>query len=119
MYASAGSTSPLEELRARTSAVATAVVSSNGAVLAARLPEGVYADTLSIMCATAVGALETASRELGLPGVERIVLEGPDSFGLLVRISPSAILVVILPPGGDRARAEDEVKGFVARWGPS
>lgn len=103
----------LRDLKSRVGGIATALVARNGVVLSADLPEGVFAETFSVMCATILGAATTASRELSRTDPQRVVFEGPDSTTLIVGAGETALLVVVVDRTADSARVVSEVAKFV------
>lgn len=91
----------LRELRTSLGAIAAAVVSRDGLVVSADLPEGAYADTFAIMCATMLGAASTAHSELraGIP--DRIIVESDETRTIIVGAGRKALLVTVVGRGLD------------------
>jgi len=94
-------------------AIATAVVSRDGSVLAADLPADVSKETFSIMCATIHGAGMTVSNQLRRGGPGRIVLESDEGCVLITEAGRRALLVIVLPADGDLQATTDRLKPFV------
>lgn len=103
----------LRDLRTRVGGVATALVSRNGLVLLADLPEGVFSETYAVLCATIFGAAMTANHELNRAAPERIVVEGPDATTILVGTGESALLVTVVDSSADSVRVMSEMAKFV------
>jgi predicted regulator of Ras-like GTPase activity (Roadblock/LC7/MglB family) len=112
MMATASVGAVVKDLRARVSGLATALVSRDGQVLCADLPEGRYTETFAIMCATVFGAAATASQELDRAPPERILIEGEDSRTVLVACGRTAVLVAVIDASANLAMALGEVTKF-------
>jgi len=102
----------LADLKNRVGAIATALVLRNGAVVHAEMPEGSYADTFAVMCATVLGAAATASVEVGRALPERIVVEGRDSRLILVAAGSKALLVAAVDASADLRTIVDDLAKF-------
>lgn len=96
---------------------ASAVVSRDGLLISANLPEGVKAETFAAMAATMLGAAETATAELnkGLP--KKMIVEskggkllcmGTGSRGLLIVMTTSdarlGLIMVELEKAGEKIK---------------
>ncbi len=112
MWATANGAAMVKDLKSRTGAIATALLSRDGVVLFADLPEGVYAETFAIMCATVMGAAVTANRELDLPPPDRVVAEGGVSQTAILSAGPQSILVAVFDRSADRVRVLDTMADF-------
>ncbi|MGC2035508.1 MAG: roadblock/LC7 domain-containing protein [Thermoplasmata archaeon] len=99
----------IRDLKARISAIATALVSRDGLVLYADVPSGVYTETFAIMCATILGAAATANTELNRAPPERIVIEGNDSKTIIVGSGKKALLVAVVDQSSETAHVLSEV----------
>ncbi|MFQ6012792.1 MAG: roadblock/LC7 domain-containing protein [Thermoplasmata archaeon] len=99
----------LGRLRKETEAIASAVISRDGLVIAADLPEGVSTETFSIMCAAIMGAAMTATTEMGRNAPTRILIESEDLLVVIYASDRHSMLVVVLPPGADLARVDERV----------
>jgi len=100
----------IQDLRARVDGIAAALVARDGRLLEAALPEGAYAETFSVMCATLLGAAVAANRELDLAAPERIVIDGPGARTLLVACGRTLFVVAVVGPGADAAAVLREVE---------
>jgi len=89
--------------------VSSAIISRDGLVIAADLPEGVSFDTFSIMCATLLGAASTANSELRVGTPQTIVVESEDSKLVVVGAGRKALVVAVLPSSGDESVAKREL----------
>jgi len=114
MMANASAFPVLEDLKTRLDGIATALVSRDGRVLSADLPEGVYADTFAVMCATMFGAAVAGNTELDRASPVRIVIEGDDSKTIIVRTGGNGLLVAVIDPSVDLPRVLDQVTKFAA-----
>jgi predicted regulator of Ras-like GTPase activity (Roadblock/LC7/MglB family) len=94
----------LRELRAEFGTVSSAIISRDGTLLAGDLPASVTSETLTIMCATMMGAAVTAHSELriGQPRMIRITSEKHEM--LMIGIGRKAIIVTVVQKG---ARVDD------------
>lgn len=89
----------LKELKAEFGSLASAVISRDGLLIAADLPEGTATETFTIMCATLMGAASTAHSELriGQPKIMRITSEKHEM--VLAGTGKKAIAISIVPQG--------------------
>ncbi len=89
----------LRELKDEFGSVASAVISRDGLLIAADMPEGVTAETFTIMCATLMGAASTAHSELkiGQPNLIRILSEKHEM--VLSGAGRKSIAVCVVPIG--------------------
>jgi len=89
----------LRNLKSEFGSLASAIVSRDGVMIASDIPEGVIAETFTIMCATMMGAASTAHSELkiGQPKAMRILSEKHEM--LLVSAGRKAIIVCVVPLG--------------------
>jgi predicted regulator of Ras-like GTPase activity (Roadblock/LC7/MglB family) len=76
-------------------AVASAVVSRDGLVIAADVPPGTFVETFAIMCATILGAAVTSNNELKRGNPDRITIEGPDSKTYIMAAGKKALVVAV------------------------
>jgi predicted regulator of Ras-like GTPase activity (Roadblock/LC7/MglB family) len=112
MMALSNAGAAVRDLNRRICGIATALVSRDGQVLYAELPEGAYAETFAIMCATTLGAAVTANMELHRAAPERIVVEGRDSTTIIVGSGRRALLVALVDKTADTGRVVDELTKF-------
>ena len=112
MFARSDAFAAVADLRQRVSARAVALVARDGLVLAAEMPEGVYAETFGVLCATIVGAAAAASDGLSRSPPERIVVEGRDSWLVLFAGPAPAILAVELERAAELERALPQIAAF-------
>lgn len=112
MMATASVGAVLRDLKTRVAGIATVLVSRNGVVLFADLPENVISETFSIMCATIFGAATTANSELNRARPERILIEGRDSKAIIVGSGANALLVAVVDGSADSERTFSEAAKF-------
>ena len=91
----------VKDLKTRIGAVASALVSKDGMVLYADLPDGVQTETFAMMCATILGAAATANIELNRAPLAHIIVDGPDSKTLIVGSGKKAFLVAVVDHNAD------------------
>ncbi|MFQ6013655.1 MAG: roadblock/LC7 domain-containing protein [Thermoplasmata archaeon] len=99
----------LGRLKDETEAMASAIISRDGLVIAEDLPEGVSSETFSIMCAAIMGAAMTATTEMGQSAPTRILMESKDLLIVIYEADRRSMLVVVLPPGADVSRVDEQV----------
>ncbi|MGC8912821.1 MAG: roadblock/LC7 domain-containing protein [Thermoplasmata archaeon] len=86
----------VKTLKINTGAIAVAVVSRDGLVIAAEMPPGVYTETFAIMCATILGASITATSELKRTTPDRIILESSDTRTVILGAGKKALLICVV-----------------------
>jgi predicted regulator of Ras-like GTPase activity (Roadblock/LC7/MglB family) len=91
----------LRSLRSNCGAIASAVISRDGLVIAADLPEGVSMETFAIMCATLVGAASTAHSELRIGTPVHVIVDSEDAKMVLVGAGRKALVVSVIGKKGD------------------
>jgi predicted regulator of Ras-like GTPase activity (Roadblock/LC7/MglB family) len=91
----------LRSLRSACGAIASAVISRDGLVIAADLPEGVSMETFAIMCATLLGAASTAHSELRIGTPVHVIVDSEDAKMVLVGAGRKALLVTVIGKKGD------------------
>ncbi len=96
----------LGRLREEMGALASAIIGRDGLVIATDLPEGVSAETFSIMCAAIMGAAKTAVTEMGRSAPTRILLESKDLLVVISAVDRRSMLVVALPPEADVSKVD-------------
>lgn len=77
---------------------ASAVVSRDGLIIVADLPEGVNEETIAAMSATLVGTAEQVCSELKSGTFKRAIVEGKEGKIISIGAGPLAILVCIALP---------------------
>lgn len=91
----------LRALRQSCGAIASAVISRDGLVIAADVPEGVSMETFAIMCATLIGAASTAHSELRIGTPLHVTVESEDAKMVVVGAGRKAIIVAVVGKKGD------------------
>jgi len=91
----------LRALRQSCGAIASAVISRDGLVIAADVPEGISTETFAIMCATLMGAASTANSELRVGTPRHIIVESEEAKMLVVGGGRKAIVVAVIGRKGD------------------
>ncbi len=113
MWAHPSPSAVLEDLKSRTGSLGAALLSRDGTVLFASLPDGIYADTFAILWATLYGAAVTANLEMGRAPPGRITVDGTDSRTLVLGAGSKAVLVLVLEAHADVDRVRAEADRFV------
>ena len=91
----------LRALRQSAGATASAVISRDGLIIAADVPEGVSMETFGIMCATLLGAASTAHSELRIGTPLHVVVESEDAKLIVVGAGRKALIVAVVGRKGD------------------
>ena len=99
----------LRALRESCGAIASAIISRDGLVIAADLPEGVSMDTFAIMCATLIGAASTANSELRVGTPQSVVVECEDAKMVVVGAGRKALVVTVISRKNDESVAKKEL----------
>jgi predicted regulator of Ras-like GTPase activity (Roadblock/LC7/MglB family) len=97
----------LATLRTDCNAMASAIVSTDGAVVDSDVPEDISGETFAIMSATIMGAGVTAALELKKNAPDRIVLDSTDVRTIIMTAGRRRLLVVVVPPETDPALVTD------------
>jgi predicted regulator of Ras-like GTPase activity (Roadblock/LC7/MglB family) len=95
----------LKGLRQSCGALASAVVSRDGLVISADVPEGVSMETFAIMCATLLGAASTANSELRVGTPQHVIVEAEDAKMVVVGAGRKALIVTVVAKRGDHELA--------------
>jgi predicted regulator of Ras-like GTPase activity (Roadblock/LC7/MglB family) len=97
----------LATLKTDCNAMASAIISKDGAVVDSDVPEEISRETFAIMSATIMGAGVTAATELRKNAPERIVLDSTDVRTVIMNAGRRRILVVVVPPDTDPSLVVD------------
>ena len=99
---------------------ASAVVSRDGLIIVADLPEDVNEETVAAMSATLVGTAEQVCSELKSGIFQRAIVEGKEGKIISIGAGPFAILVCIASPESklglvlmEMSRAAEEIKKII------
>lgn len=95
----------LRALKQSCGSIASAIISRDGLVIAADVPEGVSVETFAIMCATLLGAASTAHSELRIGTPHSILVETDDAKMVVVGAGRKALIVAVLLKKSDPAVA--------------
>lgn len=103
----------LKSLRSEFGSIASAIISRDGILLVSDIPEGVVAETFTIMCATMMGAASTAHSELriGQPKIMHVTSEKNEM--LLLSAGRKAIIVCVVPAGARLDELQSRLKEIV------
>lgn len=75
--------------------VGSAVVTGDGFVVASESPDEDYEKKVTIMAMAMLTMGQEATGELGTSDVERVLVEGQDSYIIMVNAGPSAVLAAV------------------------
>jgi predicted regulator of Ras-like GTPase activity (Roadblock/LC7/MglB family) len=97
----------LATLKNECNAMASAIISKDGAVVDSDVPEDISRETFAIMSATIMGAGVTTALELKKSAPDRIVLDSTDVRTVIMNAGRRRILVVVVPPETDPSLVVD------------
>ncbi len=110
----------LKDLRAIGDIEASAIVSRDGLLIAADIPQNVNAEAFAAMTATMLGAAETASSELGKGIPERVIVESNAGKIIATGAGGKALLVVMTNPKAtlglvllEMSKAKEKIKDIL------
>lgn len=90
----------LEELKSSSADVeASALISTDGLMIASALPQGMDEDRVGAMSAALLSLGERATRELVRGTLERVLLQGERGYVIMSASGPEAVLTVLAKPG--------------------
>jgi predicted regulator of Ras-like GTPase activity (Roadblock/LC7/MglB family) len=81
--------------RASPHIVGASVVTGDGFVVASELPDEDYEKRVTVMSMAMLTMGQEATDELGSRDVERVLVESPDSYIVMVNAGPSAVLAAV------------------------
>ncbi|MBS3816433.1 MAG: roadblock/LC7 domain-containing protein [Candidatus Thermoplasmatota archaeon] len=85
----------LENLK-RKGVYGSAVVDKEGGIIESDLPRNVHEDTFGIMCATIIGASNSANSELGRGSVRRIIVDSEEGKVIITSAGEDLLLSVVV-----------------------
>jgi len=98
----------------------SAVASRDGLLICSTIPRRQHAETFVAMCATMIGAAETATTELGKGIPERIIVESKTGKIIGTGAGPKALLLVMTKPDAnlgliliEMTKASEKVKDIL------
>jgi len=92
----ADASSVIVELRRRTGALAAALVSRDGTLLSADLPEEVHGETFAVLNATILGAATAINAGLRGSPPNEIVFDGGNMRTVITSYGPASLLVLVI-----------------------
>jgi len=102
----------LSGLRDSCGAVASAVLTRDGLVIAADVPPGTFVETFAIMCATMLGAAVTSNNELKRGVPERITVEGNDTKTYILATGKKTLAVAVTDGASDDNKVFEQLKAI-------
>lgn len=89
----------LQELNGATADIeASALISSDGLMIASALPHGMDEDRIGAMSAALLSLGDRATRELVRGGLERVLLQGERGYVIMSAAGTEAVLTVLARP---------------------
>lgn len=77
---------------------AAAVISTDGLMMAAQLPQGIDGDRVGAMAAAMLSLGDRTAQELARGGLEQVLIKGNDGYVLMTHAGPDAVLSVLAKP---------------------
>jgi len=105
----------LKKTRIACGANAMAIVSRDGVIITADLPDNMSKETFSIMCATIMGAGMTAAHELGRTPPAKVVMDSKDLRLFIVESGRRAMIIASLPPDSNSNAVLHELEDLAIR----
>ena len=102
----------LRDLRVSCGAIASAVISRDGLMIASDLPEGVSMETFAIMCATLLGAASTANSELHVGTPQSVIVESDGGRMILMGAGRKTLVVAVIGKRGDAKLALQKMESL-------
>ena len=89
----------LEDLNGSTADIeASALISTDGLMIASALPHGMDEDRIGAMSAALLSLGDWAARELSRGGLERVLIQGERGYVIMSSAGPEAVLTVLAKP---------------------
>lgn len=89
----------LEDLNGSTADIeASALISTDGLMIASALPQNMDEDRIGAMSAALLSLGDRAARELGRGGLERVLIQGERGYVIMSSAGPEAVLTVLAKP---------------------
>lgn len=86
----------IDDMKNRFQVIAAGYITRDGMPKYLEVPEGAYAETFSIMCATVLGAAGTAATELGQKNPEHVIVETAEIKIFIVSGGMKGLLVAAI-----------------------
>lgn len=91
--------STLSELNSTSADIeASAVISTDGLMMAARLPQGLDQDRVGAMSAAILSLGDRTAAELARGSLEQVLIKGDDGYVLMTHAGEEAVLTVLAAP---------------------
>ncbi len=105
---------------------ASAIISSDGLMMAALLPNTVDEDRVGAMSAAMLSLCDRTARELARGSLDQVLIKGEKGYVLMVQAGADAVLTVMAKPNAklglvflDVRRAADAIGGILGGKEPS
>lgn len=89
----------LKELKVEFGAVSSAVIGRDGMLISGDIPENITSETITIMCATIMGAAVTAHSEMRIGQPKLIRMTSDKHEMLMAGAGRKAIIMTVVPKG--------------------
>ncbi len=88
----------------------SAVIDKEGSVYSSDLPPSVHEETFAIMCATVVGASNSANSELDRGGANKVIIDSKEGHIVIANTKNNLLLTVIVDDKKELGMIFDEVE---------
>ena len=113
--------SVLSELNGTTADIqASAIISTDGLMIASALPQGMDEDRVGAMSAAMLALGDRTSNELGRGELEQVLVKGDNGFVLMIQAGEDAVVTVLAKPKAklgliflDVKRAAESIGGML------
>lgn len=93
----------------------SAVVDKEGSVYSSDLPPSVHEETFAIMCATIIGASNSANSELDRGSTNKVIIDSKDGHIVIASTKNNLLLSVIVDKREDLEIIFDEVENAIKK----
>ena len=88
----------------------SAVIDKEGSVYSSDLPPSVHEETFAIMCATVIGASNSANSELERGGTNKVIIDSNEGHIVIANTKNNLLLTVIVDKKREMGMIIDEVE---------
>ncbi len=89
---------------------AAAIIDREGNIVGSDFPGDMYGETFAVMCATIIGASNSANSEIGRSKVRKIILDSKEGTTILSSVNKDLLLAVIVESGHNVGTLFDKIQ---------
>jgi len=93
----------------------SAIIDKEGSVYSSDLPPSVHEETFAIMCATVVGASNSANSELDMSGTNKVIIEAKEGHIVIANTKNNLLLTVIVDKKRELGKIFNEVEKAISK----